>query len=227
MKKLLLATAIAASVASTGANAIAVESNITGLGAYIGSSNAAVTVNNEGGLAVGGDTVTGLTFTGNATLTTGPFVDLTFNLSDGVRSGVNGAGGTTFNSGTILINVDAGDGNGFQPYGTVDASVIPGGLPFLAGQDGHITGAPTQTTAGLVVDDSGNGTLGGLWNGGFLDVPGGWNSAASSLTLFGNTAGFFLEGTVSPSAVPVPAAAWLFGSALVGLAGIGRKRKAA
>ncbi|WP_145999177.1 VPLPA-CTERM sorting domain-containing protein [Oceanicoccus sp. KOV_DT_Chl] len=29
------------------------------------------------------------------------------------------------------------------------------------------------------------------------------------------------------SAVPVPAAAWLFGSALLGLAGIGRKRKAA
>ena len=29
---------------------------------------------------------------------------------------------------------------------------------------------------------------------------------------------------VQPAAVPVPAAAWLFGSALVGLAGIGRKR---
>ena len=29
------------------------------------------------------------------------------------------------------------------------------------------------------------------------------------------------------SNVPVPAAAWLFGSALVGLAGVGRKRKAA
>ncbi len=35
------------------------------------------------------------------------------------------------------------------------------------------------------------------------------------------------EGTAGPAAaVPVPAAAWLFGSALVGLAGIGRKRKA-
>ena len=30
----------------------------------------------------------------------------------------------------------------------------------------------------------------------------------------------------APSAVPVPAAAWLFGSALVGLAGVGRKRAA-
>ena len=33
--------------------------------------------------------------------------------------------------------------------------------------------------------------------------------------------------TYTPSAVPVPAAAWLFGSALVGLAGVGRSRKAA
>ncbi len=34
-------------------------------------------------------------------------------------------------------------------------------------------------------------------------------------------------GAEAPSAVPVPAAAWLFGSAIVGLAGIGRKRKSA
>ena len=33
-------------------------------------------------------------------------------------------------------------------------------------------------------------------------------------------------GSLTYSAVPVPAAAWLFGSALVGLAGIGRRRKA-
>jgi hypothetical protein len=30
---------------------------------------------------------------------------------------------------------------------------------------------------------------------------------------------------VSPSAVPVPAAAWLFGSALIGLAGVARRKK--
>lgn len=32
---------------------------------------------------------------------------------------------------------------------------------------------------------------------------------------------------IEPSAVPVPAAAWLFGSAMLGLAGVARKRKAA
>lgn len=41
--------------------------------------------------------------------------------------------------------------------------------------------------------------------------------------------GFFgtVGGTFAPAVIPVPAAAWLFGSALLGLAGVGRKRKAA
>jgi hypothetical protein len=39
-------------------------------------------------------------------------------------------------------------------------------------------------------------------------------------------ASYSIAVTGGPSPVPVPAAAWLFGSALVGLAGIGRKRKA-
>jgi len=34
-------------------------------------------------------------------------------------------------------------------------------------------------------------------------------------------------GTATPAAVPVPAAVWLFGSGLVGLAGVARRRKAA
>ena len=36
-----------------------------------------------------------------------------------------------------------------------------------------------------------------------------------------------LEGVMSTSAVPVPAAVWLFGSGLLGLAGVARRRKAA
>lgn len=36
-----------------------------------------------------------------------------------------------------------------------------------------------------------------------------------------------LEGTIGASAIPVPAAVWLFGSGLVGLAGIARRRKTA
>ena len=35
-----------------------------------------------------------------------------------------------------------------------------------------------------------------------------------------------LQGSVSMSAVPIPAAAWLFGSALLGMVGIGYRRRA-
>jgi hypothetical protein len=78
---------------------------------------------------------------------------------------------------------------------------------------------------------------GGAPTGGTLDI----TTFASTFGLFipisfDLTAGTFLAtsglGNVSGTfgavaAVPVPAAAWLFGSALLGLAGVGRKRKAA
>jgi hypothetical protein len=36
-----------------------------------------------------------------------------------------------------------------------------------------------------------------------------------------------VDAQIAPSAVPVPAAIWLFGSALVGLIGFGKRRKTA
>jgi hypothetical protein len=47
-------------------------------------------------------------------------------------------------------------------------------------------------------------------------------------TNFGNVAYTLnLQGTITPSAVPVPAAVWLFGSGLLGLVGVARRKKAA
>ena len=43
----------------------------------------------------------------------------------------------------------------------------------------------------------------------------------------GFNAAFELTGAGLVSAVPVPAAVWLFGSGLVGLAGVARRRKTA
>jgi len=42
----------------------------------------------------------------------------------------------------------------------------------------------------------------------------------------GGSNGGFTGGSVSPTAVPVPAAAWLFGSGLLGMIGMARRKKA-
>lgn len=77
----------------------------------------------------------------------------------------------------------------------------------------------------------------GSFNGGFNSA----NGSTSVLLAAGDTFGWYLEGTfradvglvdfnisnarftASPSAVPVPAAAWLFGSGLLGFASLRRK----
>lgn len=55
------------------------------------------------------------------------------------------------------------------------------------------------------------------------------NNAAGSCTLSwnvgGSTLAVDLETAVPPSAVPLPAAVWLFSSGLVGLVGVGRRRR--
>lgn len=222
--KLALAAAVAATV-SAGANAVAVDSNITGMQMTLGTTDLLAAPGYVTSIAIGGDTVTGLTMTGDMTaFTAGTYVYIDMQLTDGIRQGVNGAGGTIFTSGYIYISTSTDGGVTINPFDTVDASVT--NLPFLAGDNGHIAPAPTQTTAGLVIDDAGYGTLPGLWDLVFFGS--GFNNAAGKLALFGNASGIFLEGEVfAASAVPVPAAAWLFGSALLGLAGVGRKRKAA
>ena len=48
----------------------------------------------------------------------------------------------------------------------------------------------------------------------------------SFLVYSGSTPFIANHGNATPSPVPIPAAAWLFGSALVGLVGIGRRKKA-
>ncbi len=72
-----------------------------------------------------------------------------------------------------------------------------------------------QGAAAAVVADNGDGTLTLSWDS--LIVGGSFNGKTGFWTMT-------VQAT-APAPVPVPAAVWLFGSGLVGLAGIARRRK--
>jgi len=61
-------------------------------------------------------------------------------------------------------------------------------------------------------------------NGGPIQATATFDSAAATYSINGFVLGSGVSYTTS--AVPVPAAAWLFGSAMLGLVGVGRKRRA-
>jgi len=118
------------------------------------------------------------------------------------------------NPGQHVTNVQ-GSSPSVNPDGTVNMSgwSVYWGAP---GEEVYInmgTGGPATVTCGDVCQDGDTFTL-------FYTtvVPAGQPFAGVSYQLY-------LEGVVS--AVPVPAAVWLFGSGLLGLAGIARRRKAA
>ena len=94
--------------------------------------------------------------------------------------------------------------------GGVSAAEILGGGPLFGSED-WVTYNFT-TFAGANVDGGVTLQLGAVCGG---------DTGCLSDVYFDN-----VSVTVDVSAVPVPAAAWLFGSGLIGLAGIARKRKA-
>ena len=69
---------------------------------------------------------------------------------------------------------------------------------------------------------------GSVWTAGDIDnesmftVP----SADTYAIVFSGISGFELAADLSPVVVPVPAAVWLFGSGLIGLVGVARRKKA-
>jgi hypothetical protein len=245
MKKMLLGTVIGAALATTlstsadAASTAGVYSNITNIQLWIGQSDAmtAEAPGSFSGLQFGGMAYdidddgyvdsADLTLTGliNFTVNALP-VQLTLNLAGG--NYVQGSG-ITFTAGDI--GIEFGTTDGWVPYGAIDASID--NLGFLANQPGHLAGAfPAQTTAGIVRD-----ALPGLWDGEIGSF--GFDRAAGSFELLGQYVGFYMQGEIKtgfsneewsegmrfgPQEVPVPGAAWLFGSALAGLAGWRRRR---
>ena len=239
MKKLAIAAAVAASV-SAGAQATTynISSDVTGFAMFLGTNNVfnaplttepgngyvsgvefggqVIDADDDGQIDAGGN----VTFSGVAVFNAGPDVRLTFSLSGAYQTGASE--GVLMNSGTVLIETNTG--SGYTVYNTVDASVD--NIAFLSSSNaGHLG----QPTAGLTLDPiapmaGGTVALPGLWDGMLFGGKGLIGAGVSSVTLFGNSAGIYMEGDVLLAPVPIPAAAWLFGSALIGLASIGRKR---
>ena len=79
---------------------------------------------------------------------------------------------------------------------------------------GSICVGAACSTAVTTTYDAGAGTFTASWNA--VVVGGAFNGQLAAWDITGNV-----------SAIPVPAAVWLFGSGLVGLAGVARRRKAA
>lgn len=220
-----------------------IESNITGFQLWMWDANLLTAETPTGyftGFAFGGIAYdldddghidsSNLTFHGETGFTAAALnIRITFNLSQGDYAQNSGI---TFSAGTIDTEVQQDDGSWFL-YSSMDAAANH--VAFLSNQPGH-TGLPGQTTAGIVSD-----ALPGLWDG--VIGSSSFNRAATVLDWGGATVGLFLEGTLATMppldphdgeatgllhfdapAVPVPAAAWLFGSGLAGLAAMGRRR---
>ncbi len=137
--------------------------------------------------------------------------------------GVNLADATSLSLGTVYTNGGTGDVEGtvniLTPTGTGGTLSLNKFTPvtnfFSVG--GWTLGVDTLTIVDQTAGTLNLSGLGVLTGHGFDATDVNWSFSSSSTTSFSMTVS-----SVSP--VPVPAAAWLFGSGLLGLVGIARRK---
>lgn len=135
--------------------------------------------------------------------------------SGGVLAGSDGWVGYA-NSGFVVANSD-GD--------TVDHGGVSGGTPWLTnpGASSWSYSQLNQNNSSTALDHA-SLTLMGLKSGYYLLALGGSCGDPNPASNCGSGQNFSFQ--VSTAPVPLPAAAWLFGSAVMGLAGIWRRKRA-
>lgn len=127
-------------------------------------------------------------------------------------------GGTWVNTYTAASATQSGvAGGGPAPSGTVVGNNITVDLSsFFANWNGTDFSQGTSAATGTVSNVSGNS----------FDYTLSWTSLIVGGAFNGQTGTWTVSGTGTVSAVPVPAAAYLFGSGLIGLVGVARRRRA-
>jgi hypothetical protein len=197
------------------------------------------------------DVQNGAILCGGTTQCTGPFVDVTVNRTSSTTATITFTSLT--NSGFLYLmgGAQAADVNvnaatftvSTAPTGTSPANITGGTLtPHIGSQNADGFGS-----FNLTIDNSdGFSSAYKTITFGITDVSGQWASASS--VLIGNNDGNLAAAHIFPctitsagcdltnspgangstgfAAVPIPAAAWLFGSGLIGLIGIARRKLA-
>jgi hypothetical protein len=183
----------------------------------------ALTITPAQAVTIGGYEVTGFassvtSFSGLFSTNTGSFNNAVTDTSVDTyvwATATSSSFGLGFASGTLVNNVGA-DLVLFEIGTTSD--------PFAL-----TIGSTTQT---LTATDTGFTTTGGLQLNavtvdlGAFGVASGASVDSILLALPVNGADFALAGALEASPIPVPAAVWMFGSGLIGLVGIARRRRA-
>lgn len=156
-----------------------------------------------------------LSFTANTTVTLvgdGSDQHWVFNIGNYMEMGANvdvvlqNAGPNS----TVIWNI-LGDKTGAPPASTLGYASLGAGVDFIGTV---LANAYISVGADDALVDGGSSFCGGLYS-------------AQSYVSVGATSVVGGDGCTSgPSAVPIPAAAWLFGSALFGLVGVARRKKA-
>ena len=161
----------------------------------------------------------------------------TFDGTNFVADGSGNTGGsvTIDEAGTLILDLTALDFGGFYnaptfflaPQSRADFKTIAGLTPLPGDELLSVLGDPaftgtSSTDLPYYLDtlvDNGDGTYGFIIR---------WTAKIKQGSNFdGNISRWRLEGTFDTNPVPVPAAVWLFGSGLLGLVGVARRKKSA